>query len=90
VLRVFESDVLDGLSAVGRLPDAASPRGRLPIVRLAGSDVEDVRVLLRHVTSPIDMRPLSSKIGVITAPLLVVFHTPPCAVPMYQIDVFFS
>src|SRR6185369_13046709 len=42
------------------------------------------------VTSPIDMRPLSSKIGVITAPLLVVFQTPPCAVQMYQIDVFFS
>jgi hypothetical protein len=24
------------------------------------------------------------------APLLVVFHTPPCAAPTYQIDVFFS
>src|SRR3954469_2336604 len=36
------------------------------------------------VTSPIDMRPLSSKIGVISAPLLVVFHTPPWAVPTYQ------
>src|SRR5512146_820145 len=42
------------------------------------------------VTSPIDMRPWSSKIGVSTAPLLVVFHTPPCAAPTYQIDVFFS
>ena len=33
------------------------------------------------VTSPIDISPWSSKIGVKIAPLLVVFQTPPCAVP---------
>src|SRR5215216_1641302 len=42
------------------------------------------------VTSPIDMSPRSSKIGVRSAPLLVVFQTPPCAVPTYQIAGFFS
>src|SRR4051812_30173686 len=36
------------------------------------------------VTSPIDISPLCSKTGVRMAPLLVVFHTPPCAVPTYQ------
>src|SRR5512146_968351 len=41
-------------------------------------------------TSPIDISPRSSKMGVSTAPLLVVFQTPPCAAPTYQIDVFFS
>src|SRR5512143_1430249 len=41
-------------------------------------------------TSPIDINPWSSKMGVRTAPLLVVFQTPPCAAPTYQIDVFFS
>src|SRR5215467_2786397 len=42
------------------------------------------------VTSPIASKPLSCKSGVKLAPLLVVFHTPPCAVPTYQIAVFFS
>ena len=41
-------------------------------------------------TSPIASSPLVCKSGVNVAPLLVVFHTPPCAVPTYQIAVFFS
>ncbi len=58
----------------------ASP---VPTQMMSGLDCETV-------TSPMASRPLSCKSGVKLAPLLVVFHTPPCAVPTYQIAVFFS
>ena len=43
-LRLFQPDVGEGLAAVGRLVDAVAERRGLAVVRLAGADVDDVRV----------------------------------------------
>src|SRR5207248_5503 len=48
VLRAPEADELERLAAVGRLVDAFAPRRALSVIRLARTDPDDVRILLRH------------------------------------------
>src|SRR4051812_26886227 len=55
----------------------------VPTHTMSGFDCETV-------TSPIERSPRSWRIGVNETPLLVVFHTPPCAELTYQMAVFFS
>jgi hypothetical protein len=43
-LRIFEADVRERFARVGALVQPVSVRRRLPVVRFAGGDVEDVRV----------------------------------------------
>ena len=86
-----EAHVLERLSAVGRLVHAVAPRRALPVVRLRRCrPTRGQGCVCDTATSPIDMKPLILKSGVNVAPLLVVFQTPPCAVPTYQIAGFFS
>src|SRR6185503_16935601 len=45
-LRLAETDVRERLAAIGGLVHPVAKRCRLPVVRLTGADVDDVRIVL--------------------------------------------
>ena len=80
-LGFLQPDVHELLAAVGGLVDAGAERRALAVVRLAGADVDDVRVRRRERDVADRRHRILVEDGVQVVPLLVVFQMPPVAKP---------